>query len=168
LFLQTDPIPGGSANNYDYCTQDPINCYDLNGEWGVHWKTIGKSIVHAVQKAAPYIGAAGFIVCVAASAGACAVATAIGVAASAVGRIGGCAASHCTAGQWAGAVAHTAFDAALTKVAGPGVRSDMEFMNQSMTFSEALSNGSRNAAIGTGVARGTRQALAWGTGSLWR
>jgi hypothetical protein len=30
-FLQTDPIPGGSANNYDYCDQDSINCYDLTG-----------------------------------------------------------------------------------------------------------------------------------------
>ena len=34
-FLQTDPIPGGSANNYDYCGQDPVNCYDLDGTfWG--------------------------------------------------------------------------------------------------------------------------------------
>jgi hypothetical protein len=31
VFLQTDPEPGGSANNYDYCNQDPINCYDLGG-----------------------------------------------------------------------------------------------------------------------------------------
>jgi hypothetical protein len=30
-FLQTDPIPGGSANNYDYANQDPINNYDLGG-----------------------------------------------------------------------------------------------------------------------------------------
>lgn len=30
-FLQTDPIPGGSANNYDYANQDPINNYDLDG-----------------------------------------------------------------------------------------------------------------------------------------
>ncbi|SDP43914.1 RHS repeat-associated core domain-containing protein [Actinacidiphila guanduensis] len=36
-FLQTDPVPGGSANAYDYCTADPINCYDLNGQWGWHW-----------------------------------------------------------------------------------------------------------------------------------
>lgn len=36
-FLQTDPVPGGSANNYDYCTADPINCTDLNGQWG-HWR----------------------------------------------------------------------------------------------------------------------------------
>jgi hypothetical protein len=30
-FLTTDPIPGGSLNNYDYADQDPINNYDLNG-----------------------------------------------------------------------------------------------------------------------------------------
>ncbi|WP_265737065.1 RHS repeat-associated core domain-containing protein [Actinacidiphila guanduensis] len=43
-FLQTDPVPGGSANAYDYCTADPINCYDLNGQWGWHkafWGTVG-------------------------------------------------------------------------------------------------------------------------------
>jgi RHS repeat-associated protein len=41
-FLQTDPIPGGSANAYDYCDQDPINCNDLNGQWGIHinWKKV--------------------------------------------------------------------------------------------------------------------------------
>lgn len=39
-FLQTDPIPGGSANRYDYCTADPTNCTDLNGLWGFRkwWK----------------------------------------------------------------------------------------------------------------------------------
>ncbi|WP_306365566.1 PA14 domain-containing protein [Nocardia sp. CC227C] len=31
-FLQTDPISGGSANNYDYCNADPINYRDLTGE----------------------------------------------------------------------------------------------------------------------------------------
>jgi RHS repeat-associated protein len=30
-FLQVDPIPGGSANNYDYASQDAINNLDLNG-----------------------------------------------------------------------------------------------------------------------------------------
>jgi hypothetical protein len=30
-FTSTDPIPGGSANNYDYCGQDPINNLDLSG-----------------------------------------------------------------------------------------------------------------------------------------
>ncbi|WP_131817223.1 PA14 domain-containing protein [Nocardia salmonicida] len=31
-FLQTDPILGGSANNYDYANADPINSFDLTGE----------------------------------------------------------------------------------------------------------------------------------------
>jgi len=30
-FLQVDPIEGGSANDYDYCNGDPINCFDLGG-----------------------------------------------------------------------------------------------------------------------------------------
>ncbi|MFI9455832.1 PA14 domain-containing protein [Amycolatopsis sp. NPDC052450] len=30
-FLQTDPISGGSANNYDYANADPINSLDLDG-----------------------------------------------------------------------------------------------------------------------------------------
>ncbi|HVL91027.1 MAG TPA: RHS repeat-associated core domain-containing protein, partial [Actinomycetota bacterium] len=33
-FLQIDPVKGGNANDYDYCTADPINCYDLDGRLG--------------------------------------------------------------------------------------------------------------------------------------
>jgi hypothetical protein len=33
-FLQVDPIPGGSANNYDYVDQNPVNGKDLQGMSG--------------------------------------------------------------------------------------------------------------------------------------
>jgi len=35
-FLQTDPVPGGNANAYEYCNADPLNRYDLDGKW--HWR----------------------------------------------------------------------------------------------------------------------------------
>jgi len=31
-FLTPDPVPGGSANAYDYADQDPVNNFDLGGE----------------------------------------------------------------------------------------------------------------------------------------
>jgi RHS repeat-associated protein len=31
-FLTPDPVPGGSANAYDYADQDPVNAFDLGGE----------------------------------------------------------------------------------------------------------------------------------------
>lgn len=37
-FLQTDPVPGGSANAYDYTNADPINGQDLDGKWCKPWK----------------------------------------------------------------------------------------------------------------------------------
>lgn len=38
-FLQVDPLPGGSANAYEYCSADPVNRVDLSGmadkpDWG--------------------------------------------------------------------------------------------------------------------------------------
>ncbi len=32
-FSQVDPVPGGSANAYDYAAQDPVNNTDVNGQW---------------------------------------------------------------------------------------------------------------------------------------
>lgn len=38
-FTSTDPVPGGSANPYEYGNQDPINNFDLNGQWYATWST---------------------------------------------------------------------------------------------------------------------------------
>jgi hypothetical protein len=35
-FLATDPVPGGSANNYDYVDQDPVNGTDQPGNTAGH------------------------------------------------------------------------------------------------------------------------------------
>jgi RHS repeat-associated protein len=53
-FLAVDPVPGGSANDYDFVNQDPINGYDLNGQapwdhWSCDW--CGHA-VHVVSHAA--------------------------------------------------------------------------------------------------------------------
>jgi RHS repeat-associated protein len=49
-FLQPDPVPGGSANAYDYCSQDPVNCLDLQGTWGwgnvtKWWRAHGSTVI---------------------------------------------------------------------------------------------------------------------------
>lgn len=40
-FLGVDPVEGGTANNYAY-VDDPVNMFDLNGQWG--WPKIPNPI----------------------------------------------------------------------------------------------------------------------------
>ncbi|MEV6955514.1 ricin-type beta-trefoil lectin domain protein [Streptomyces sp. NPDC051183] len=53
-FLQVDPVPGGNASPYDYCTGDPINCTDLDGNWGFSFKKV-LNVVAKVAEVASYI-----------------------------------------------------------------------------------------------------------------
>ncbi|WP_338675262.1 DNRLRE domain-containing protein [Streptomyces sp. SCSIO 30461] len=34
-FLSTDRIVGGNASSYDYCFGDPVNCYDISGNYAI-------------------------------------------------------------------------------------------------------------------------------------
>ncbi|MEV7603558.1 ricin-type beta-trefoil lectin domain protein, partial [Kitasatospora sp. NPDC089797] len=55
-FLQVDPVPGGNASPYDYCTGDPINCTDLDGNWGMpKWLKKTVEVVAKVAEVAAYI-----------------------------------------------------------------------------------------------------------------
>lgn len=71
-FLQVDPILGGSANDYDYTSADPINSYDLDGLWD--WKR-ALSIAAVVISVVALVGCAATIACLALSVAAFATST---------------------------------------------------------------------------------------------
>mgnify|MGYP002737840674 CR=1 FL=1 len=37
-FWSVDPTPGGNSTAYDYCSGDPVNCTDLDGQISKKWK----------------------------------------------------------------------------------------------------------------------------------
>ncbi|TFV63134.1 DNRLRE domain-containing protein [Geodermatophilus sp. DF01-2] len=42
-FWSRDPSPGGNSTAYDYCSADPVNCTDLDGQWGVFTSLVKKA-----------------------------------------------------------------------------------------------------------------------------
>ena len=92
-FLQTDPLPGGSANAYDYVNQDPINNFDLDGRFcgpRCQWKKHKHTIINIGVGAIAGFGAA-----------ACVATVVCGVGAFVIGSV---------ALGTAGVAAHTAAD----------------------------------------------------------
>ncbi|MEU8392358.1 LamG-like jellyroll fold domain-containing protein [Micromonospora sp. NPDC048843] len=89
-FLQVDPVAGGNANDYDYCSGDPINCFDLDGRWGWKrsWKRVGNWWNKHGGKVSAGLAIAGFAACAVATAGACVAVGAVAAGISVAGRYG--------------------------------------------------------------------------------
>lgn len=49
-FLQPDPVTGGSANDYDYVNQDPVNAFDLDGRCARCVKELFEKAVKRIGK----------------------------------------------------------------------------------------------------------------------
>ena len=54
-FWSTDPEPGGNGTTYDYCTGDPVNCFDLDGT--SFWSSVkkGLKVIAKVAEIASFI-----------------------------------------------------------------------------------------------------------------
>lgn len=53
-FWSRDPQPGGNSTAYDYCSGDPVNCTDLDGQWGF-FSNLVKKIAKKVAKVAEVV-----------------------------------------------------------------------------------------------------------------
>ena len=117
-FLQTDPIQGGSANDYDYVAGDPVNDFDLAGTFS--FKKFGRRLGRIARWAAPIVGTVAFAVCVAGTGGLCGGLGLAAAALSASGRLAGCI-DRCSGGLLkAGAL--SAGDFALNWAGGGAIR----------------------------------------------
>jgi hypothetical protein len=86
-FLSVDPIAGGNANPYEYCSGDPVNCYDLDGRQG--WRKKAWNWTKRNWRNGNIVRWAGYTAtgaCVVLSAGACTVAAGVAFGVSAARR----------------------------------------------------------------------------------
>ncbi|MFJ4923347.1 RHS repeat-associated core domain-containing protein [Streptomyces sp. NPDC088725] len=52
-FLTTDPVDGGNANAYEYCSGDSVNCTDLSGQYGANRWGCGAFVDRPHQSGTP-------------------------------------------------------------------------------------------------------------------
>lgn len=58
-FMSVDPVAGGSASAYDYCSADPVNCTDLDGQWGINFSSLLKVVTVVAEVASNVPGPIG-------------------------------------------------------------------------------------------------------------
>lgn len=90
-FLQVDPQEGGNSNNYTYVS-DPVNDFDLDGNWGINWnavKNVVKVVTNVASVASVIPGPIGMVAAGVATAGNLAQGKYAAAAASAIGFIPG-------------------------------------------------------------------------------
>ncbi len=168
LDAPTDPIEGGSANDYDYVAGDPINDFDLAGTFS--FKKFGRRLGKIARKAAPWVATAGFAACIVATGGIC---TGLGIAAAVVGAGGRAAAciDGCKGG-YRRVAALTALDAGLQWAGGGAIRNGVKGSVirggykglRSLSEAAMYCRGCHERVARLVLARGARQIFSWSAG----
>lgn len=124
-FLQVDPVAGGSANAYDYCNADPVNCTDLAGTFSlsVSWKDVIKTVA-VVGSIASFIPGP------------------IGAAAGGVSAV-----AYAASGNTAMALTMAAVSAAQLVGAGPAVRVGAAMVSRTTNIARASGQAAARGAV---------------------